>query len=676
MNKRKTLIFIFLSAFFIRFIFIVLFPLSAPDSIDYNKMALHIANGLGFSINLHRAPLYPSFLAIVYLIFGHNFLAVRIIQSILGAIICLFVYLIGERIFKNKKTAILGAGAAVICPSLVASNSYILTETLTTFLLTIAVILLMKALESKKRGDWVASGIFLGFSTLCRPVTLLFPLFLLLGLLFFHPPLAPPLEGGEEKGGGVLYPRKRFKKLIFVVIFSLTMAGTILPWTVRNYIVFKEFIPVGTGGGFNLWVGSYLPWNGDYNYKNLSDKENLVRGLSQIDADKKFFSEGVKNIKNNPGGYSLLCLKKFGRFWLQIPGGKRVLEGKNLQKAFIFTFHYILLFFFLSGLYLCLKEKRKELFIPLLMIFYFTFIHSLLFAIPRYRIPIMPLVYALAGGGLCRTIKNSKRRSRCEARSAVAISKKRGIATSLRLLAMTSVVKEMKLSVIMPVYNEEKTIAEIIHRVRAVNLKKEIIIVEDGSTDKTKEVLKEIIKQKDGNNEIKLISRPKKYGKGTAIRTGLKEVTGDIVIIQDADLEYNPDEYYMLVEPIIKEETKVVYGSRVLGQSSKPKSLAGWYFYLGGRSLSILANLLYRTHITDEPTCYKVFEANLLKSLNLKCKGFEFCPEVTAKVAKRGIRIKEVPISHRPRGVAEGKKIRLKDWFIAVWTLIKYRFIC
>ncbi len=379
-NKRKILIFIFLSAFLIRFVFIILFPLSAPDSLDYDKMALHIANGLGFSANLNRAPLYPTFLATIYFIFGHSFLVVRIIQAILGAIICIFVYFIGEEIFKNRRAAALGTGAAVIYPSLIASNSYILTETLATFLLTIAVILLMKALKGKKKQDWVAGGIFLGLSTLCRPVTLLFPLFLLLGLLLFF--------------------RKRLENFIFVLIFSLTVAGTILPWTIRNYLVFKEFIPVATGGGFNLWVGSYFPWDGDYNWRDLSDKENLVKGLSQIDADKKFFREGIKNIKNNPGAYSLLCLKKLGRFWLQIPGGKRVLEGKNLQKAFIFTFHYILLFFFLLGLYLCLKEKRKEVFISLLMIFYFTFIHSLLFAIPRYRIPIMPLVLAIAGGGL------------------------------------------------------------------------------------------------------------------------------------------------------------------------------------------------------------------------------------------------------------------------------------
>ena len=232
----------------------------------------------------------------------------------------------------------------------------------------------------------------------------------------------------------------------------------------------------------------------------------------------------------------------------------------------------------------------------------------------------------------------------------------------------------MKLSVIIPVYNEEKTISEIIRRVKAVNLKKEIIIVEDGSTDRTKEILEEVVKQKNDDNEIKLVCRSRKSGKGEAIRTGLKEVTGDIVIIQDADLEYDPADYPRLIEPITRKEVSVVYGSRVLGKNPKPNSPSGWLFYLGGRSLGILTNLLYRTKITDEPTCYKLFKTTLLKSLNLKCKGFEFCPEVTAKIAKRGIKIKEIPINTTSRTLKEGKKIRLKDWFIAVRILIKYRF--
>ena len=388
-SEKKVFITIFLTALLVRIIFVLVLPLPAPDACQYDRCALSIVNGTGFPADLiNRAPLYPLFLSVIYLIFGHTFLAVRIIQSILGAIICLFVYSIGKRIFKNEKAAILGAAVAIICPSLIASNSYILTETLSTFLLTISVILLMKAWKEKKIRNWLAGGIFLGLSTLCRPVTLFFPFFLLLVLLLFF--------------------KKRLQNFIFVLIFSMAMTGIILPWTVRNYLVFRQFIPVTTSGGFNLWAGSYLPWNGNYNYRDLSAADNLVKGLSPIEANRKFFQEGIENIRRNPGAYLILSIKKLRRFWLQIPGGERVLEGKKLQKILIFTFHYILLIFFLLGLYLCLKEGRKKIFIPLLMIFYFTFIHVFLLAIPRYRIPIMPLVLIIAGGGLYGLIVRSK----------------------------------------------------------------------------------------------------------------------------------------------------------------------------------------------------------------------------------------------------------------------------
>jgi len=230
----------------------------------------------------------------------------------------------------------------------------------------------------------------------------------------------------------------------------------------------------------------------------------------------------------------------------------------------------------------------------------------------------------------------------------------------------------MKLSIIIPVYNEEKTIAEIIKRVQQVELRgitKEIIVVNDGSQDKTEEILEKIEKKE---QDIKIINYLENQGKGMAIRTALPQVEGDIVIIQDADLEYNPAEYPHLIEPILEEEAEVVYGSRILGRNIPP-TFQNHIFYLGGRSLSMLTNLLYRSEITDEPTCYKVFKTDILKSLNLKCKGFEFCPEVTAKILGQGIKIKEIPISCHPRSVKEGKKIRLKDWFIAVWTLFKYR---
>jgi len=224
----------------------------------------------------------------------------------------------------------------------------------------------------------------------------------------------------------------------------------------------------------------------------------------------------------------------------------------------------------------------------------------------------------------------------------------------------------MKLSVIMPAYNEAGTIAEIVRRVLAVKLPKELIIVDDGSTDGTREFLRQL-----PPDVAIVVFHERNLGKGAAIRTGLEHVSGEIVIVQDADLEYDPNDYPALIRPIVEGTAQVVYGSRQLRRDNPYSHLS---FYLGGRLLSLIVNLLYGIHITDEPTCYKVFRRELLKGLNLQCRGFEFCPEVTAKVARRGIPIHEVPIRYSPRTLGQGKKISWKDGLYAIWILLKYRF--
>ncbi|MDD5193806.1 MAG: glycosyltransferase family 2 protein [Candidatus Nanoarchaeia archaeon] len=227
----------------------------------------------------------------------------------------------------------------------------------------------------------------------------------------------------------------------------------------------------------------------------------------------------------------------------------------------------------------------------------------------------------------------------------------------------------MKLSVIMPAYNEKNTILEILEKIKKIKLDKEIIIVDDFSSDGTREILNALDK-----NNIKIIFHEKNYGKGNAIRTALKYASGDIIIIQDADLEYNPEDYYSLIKPILAKESKVVYGTRFPKEKRKISRFKNKYF-LGNMILTVVANILYNAKITDEATCYKVFDAELLKSINLKCRRFEFCPEVTAKLRKLNERIIEVPVRYFPRGENEGKKIRYKDGFEALWTLLKYRFV-
>jgi dolichol-phosphate mannosyltransferase len=224
----------------------------------------------------------------------------------------------------------------------------------------------------------------------------------------------------------------------------------------------------------------------------------------------------------------------------------------------------------------------------------------------------------------------------------------------------------LKLSVIIPVHNELHTIREALRRVQEVELEKEIIVVDDHSSDGTREILSQIT-----DGEVQVIYHGQNTGKGAAIRTALQYVTGDIVIIQDGDLEYNPADYHRLIEPIVEGRASVVYGSRFLGEITNMHFLN----YVANKILALTASLLFFNWITDEGTCYKVFKADVLKSLNLKCTGFDFCPEVTAKVCKRGYKIVEVPVSYRGRSVGGGKKIRWHDGLRAFLTLIKYRLV-
>ncbi|MDR0712426.1 MAG: glycosyltransferase family 2 protein [Prevotellaceae bacterium] len=231
------------------------------------------------------------------------------------------------------------------------------------------------------------------------------------------------------------------------------------------------------------------------------------------------------------------------------------------------------------------------------------------------------------------------------------------------------------LSIIIPAYNEEKTIAAILQKVAEVKLingiQKEIIVVNDCSTDATEERVKSYILSHAGE-KIYLVNQRKNQGKGAAIRRGLQAVTGSYVIIQDADMESDPEDYNVLLETFLKENLKVIYGSRFLHRQNRHSYRL---FYLGGRLVTGFANLLFAQHLTDEPTCYKLFEVDFLRSIPLRCTGFEFCPEVTAKVAKRGVKIREVAIRYYPRSIKEGKKIKWTDGLKALRTLLKYRFV-
>lgn len=227
----------------------------------------------------------------------------------------------------------------------------------------------------------------------------------------------------------------------------------------------------------------------------------------------------------------------------------------------------------------------------------------------------------------------------------------------------------MKLSVVMPVYNEKNTIKEILRQVRSVDLgdlDKEIIVVDDCSTDGTGDILK-----LEADSSIKVIRHKKNQGKGAAVRTGLAGATGDMIIIQDADLEYDPEDYLKLIDPVLKGKATVVYGSRFTGER---RNMLFWH-YVGNRFLSLVTNVLYNTTLSDMETCYKLFSREAIEGIKIKSNKFDFEPEITAKVLRRGVRIYEVPISYAGREMEEGKKISWKDAFPALWALTKYRFV-
>ena len=228
------------------------------------------------------------------------------------------------------------------------------------------------------------------------------------------------------------------------------------------------------------------------------------------------------------------------------------------------------------------------------------------------------------------------------------------------------------LTIIIPVYNEKKTIQKIIDKVLKIkNLKKQIIIVDDGSTDGTTEVLKTIPKQK----IYKIIYSKKNKGKGYAIRLAQPHVQGEFVIIQDADLEYNPNDIKKIIKVFKNKNNMVVYGSRVLNTNRyKKNNFISIIRVFANHMLTIISNIINNQNLTDAHTCYKAFNSKIFKKINLKENSFSFCPEITTKIAKLNIPITEIKISYKGRSVKEGKKISLKDAFIAIKTLIKYRF--
>ena len=394
MINKRSLCFIFILALAVRLAFVLFFPsLYAPDTGSYEVIAQSLIKGDGFSSppgvpSVTRAPVYPLFLAGVYFLFGPSHIAVKLIQALLGAIGCIIICSIGREIF-NRKVGLWSGVAMALYPPLISTAGFILSEELNIFLLAISILFLTRAIKKHQVGWYTLSGIFMGLATLCRSATLLFPFFLYFTLLFS--------------------PFKK-REFIYLSVFLLSMIAMVAPWTIRNYVRFNTFIPTEIQGGRNLWVGSYFPSDGilpysttsAQEYKTPEDKEaynKVGRGLSPIEADRAYSREAIKNILNNSSGYLQLCLEKFERFWFWIPGGVEVLHPYPKIKWGVTIVYYLVLLSAGLGLWVGLRTNWRDKLPLLSIILYFTIMHILLFAIPRYRLPIMPyvLIFAVVG---------------------------------------------------------------------------------------------------------------------------------------------------------------------------------------------------------------------------------------------------------------------------------------
>jgi len=369
MNKeKKYLIFIFVLALILRLTYVLFFPQLKieSDALQYDTIGWNLASGDGFSLEPGvpapvRAPVYPFFLSLIYLVFGHSYLAVRLAQTIVSTLTCLVIYWLGKEIFDEEMSRVTSLIIALY-PVLISYTGFLLTETLFTFLLSITALFLVRAVKNRLGKYYAISGMLLGITTLCRATTMLFPLFIFVGLWAVY--------------------KVKIRAIVHFLIFLSMMVVVIIPWTVRNYFRFHTFLPVATGGGLTLWAGTYVPWDGKY------------QGVT---------TEPLKSMAMNPIKYFIMSIKKFPRFWITSHSSVFGIDKPNswylrerqyfplFVKFCLLLLHTVTLILGIIGVFL-IRKQWKSYIIPLLLICFFTG-HIFLVTIPRYHVPVLPYVF-------------------------------------------------------------------------------------------------------------------------------------------------------------------------------------------------------------------------------------------------------------------------------------------
>ncbi len=655
---------------------------------EIGRIAYSIATGRGFSSpfggetgpSAWTAPVYPFIVALSFRLFGVYTHAAAIallsFNSLCGALTCWPIVRIARRMF-NDRVAFWSGWIWALFPYMIYwAVRWIWETSLSALLLTLLVMLTLEMEGDRRLLSWFGYGLLWGVVGLTNPAALMFLPFSGLWLAY----------GLYRRKLGFVMPA-----VIGAAVFWLTL----MPWLVRNYEVFHKpvFVRDNVGVEFRcgnnplaegIWVGMYHPTQNPLLFRQY-------KRLGEADYSAEQARLARQWIDEHPGKFAIVSLRRFIFFWTDIPSATTIPEWmqEHNRKWAARTFHSVIFredgttrgwlvaileqfkpaLFLAStllawgGLLLALKRRVHGIFLFASLVIFYPLVYYFAFPHPRYRHPIEPELLILG----VYLVTEARPRLKTEDETAhLADADEIDVVPTFHTL-----------SVIIPVYNERRTVMKLLQQVAAqpISLHKELVIVDDCSTDGTREFLREAdlerVLSDDGRNAVRLVLHDKNMGKGVGIRTGLANSTGDLVLIQDADLEYDPADYPLLLKPILEGHADAVFGNRF---HNGPHRVQRFYRYTLNRLFSVVCNLLTGITIHDVTACYKVFRRELLEKMDLRSDRFSVETEMTVKVAKLSARIYEVPIVYHGRTYAEGKKISWSDGWVALYDLVRYRF--
>ena len=624
---------------------------------EIGRIGDSLAHGMGFSSpfggntgpSAWTAPVYPWIVSIAFRLFGSysraSAFALLTFNSVFGALTSWTVYRTARRIF-NPTVAIWAGWVWALYPDTIFwSVKWIWETSLSTFLLSLLFMLTIEMEGDERISSWLGYGLLWGVEALTNTSTLSF-------LPFAGCWLAYQLH---RRGKPFLAPAA-----LSAIVFWMT----IMPWLVRDYEVMGHFVFIRDNAGNELWVGNnplaegqyVLPYHPSWNDQVLARYKRMGELAFCADQGRR----AREWIAESPGRFAAITLRRVWFFWNGLPRlSKRewLAETKNTHILFLSVVG-------IWGLLLAIKRRVHGVFLFATLLVFYPLVYYICFPEPRYRHPIDPALIILG----VYLVSEARPRTASVGRSE----------EDLPELEADEILPQFHtLSVIIPVYNERRTVMKLLRQVarQPLSLHKEMIIVDDCSSDGTREFLQETDLDEalggNGANSVRLVLHDRNMGKGAGVRTGLEHATGELVLIQDADLEYDPRDYPALIAPILEGHADAVFGNRFhYGSHRVPR----FWRYTLNRMFSALCNVLTGLQIHDVTACYKVFRRELLENLHLRSDRFSVETEMTVKLAKSGARIYEVPIVYHGRTYAEGKKINWRDGVMAVVDLVKYRF--